>query len=241
MPEEFEDRDLTEAVFWGVDLTRAHLRDVDLTGVTIRNGRLVDVDIDGVVERLTVNGVDVTAFVNERDRWFPLRTMLCPADAAGMLAAWDALERAWTGPLDLAATLSEAQRRTSVDGEWSLVDTLRHLVFAIDKWFTVPVLGAPSFHPVGIPNSGSAHLEWPGLDPGADPTFDEVVAVRAERARELRRFLDAVGRDGAAAELDRTVEVLENGSAVVRDCIRVVLEEEFGHLRYAERDLARLA
>ena len=43
-----------------------------------------------------------------------------------------------------------------------------------------------------------------------------------------------------ADDLTRTVEVLENGPHLVRDCISTVLEEEFWHHRYAERDLAEL-
>jgi hypothetical protein len=36
------------------------------------------------------------------------------------------------------------------------------------------------------------------------------------------------------------VEVLENGASAVHDCIGVVFEEHFQHLRYALRDLDRL-
>ena len=80
MAEEFEGRDLSDAVFWGVDLSRARFRDVDMTDVTISHARLVNVDIDGLVDRITINGVDVTPYINERDRWYPLRAMIRPAD-----------------------------------------------------------------------------------------------------------------------------------------------------------------
>lgn len=36
------------------------------------------------------------------------------------------------------------------------------------------------------------------------------------------------------------VEVLENGASAVHDCIGVVFEEHFEHLRYALRDLDHL-
>src|SRR6478609_5609848 len=67
MPEEFEFREMKGASFWGVDLEGATFRDVDLTGVAISHARVVDVSIDAFVERLTVNGVDVTDFVNQHD------------------------------------------------------------------------------------------------------------------------------------------------------------------------------
>jgi hypothetical protein len=40
------------------------------------------------------------------------------------------------------------------------------------------------------------------------------------------------------ADLPREVDVLENGTVTVRDCISTVLEEEFEHHRRAVRDLA---
>jgi hypothetical protein len=128
------------------------------------------------------------------------------------------------------------QRRESVGGEWSFVDTLRHLVFAMDKWFTLPILGDEQFHPVGLPNTGSADFGWPGLDPDAKPTFAEVLDVRAGRADRFRDFLDAV----TPADLKREVEVLENGTTPVNECVFTVFEEEFHHNRYALRDLAQL-
>jgi hypothetical protein len=42
------------------------------------------------------------------------------------------------------------------------------------------------------------------------------------------------------ADFTRQVEVLENGPHSLHDCILVVFEEEFWHLRYARRDLALL-
>ena len=169
MPEEFEG-DLAGAVFWGADLSGARFRDVDLTGVTISHAWLVDVDIDALVETVVINGVDVTDYVNDRDPWYPLRAMLRPADPAGMRAAWAALEAEWATTIARARALPESAVHESVDGEWSFVQTLRHLVFAMDKWFTAPILGAP-FHPSGLPNSGSVDFPWPGLDSELTPSL----------------------------------------------------------------------
>ncbi len=235
MAEQFEGRDLEDAIFWGVDLSGARFRDVDMTNATISHAWLVDVDIDAHVEHVTINGVDVTHYVNERDRWYPLRAMLRPSDPDGMRTAWDALAQAWASTSERAHGLTEAALHESVDGEWSFVETLRHLVFAMDKWFTAPVLGE-GFHRVGLPNTGSADFGWPGLDRDADPTFAEVLAVRAERGARLRDYLEVV----TAGELRREVDVLENGTATVGQCIQVVFEEEFQHNRYADRDLAPL-
>jgi len=242
--EEFEG-DLTESVFWGADLSRAVFRDVDLSGVAMRNVRLADVDIDGSVERLVINGVDVTDYVNAHDPWQPLRGMLTPTTAGAMRATAVELERSWASTIEQARHLTNAQQHESVGGEWSFVQTLRHLVFAIDKWFTVPLDGG-SFHPIGIPNTGSADFPWPGLDPTSDPSIDEVLAVRADRIGRFHTYLDALdardARDARdAAGLSRQVEVMENGTVTVTDCMHTVFEEEFEHRRYAMRDLAALA
>ena len=236
MAEEFEGRDLSEAVFWGVDLSKASFRDVNMTDVTMRNVWVVNVDIDGLVDRVKINGVDVTEYVNEHDPWYPLRAMLRPTDPDGMRAAWRALEEAWAATIGRARQLAEGQLHESVGGEWSFVQTLRHLAFAMDKWFSVPILGDAAFHPIGIPNSGSADFGWPGLDRDADPSLDEVLAVRAERSARLQAFLDSL----TTADFTRHVEVLENGQAPVNECLYTVFEEEFEHNRYALRDLAHL-
>lgn len=123
----------------------------------------------------------------------------------------------------------------SVGGEWSFVETLRHLVFAMDKWFTAPVLGE-AFHPVGLPNVGSRDFPWPGLEYELRPSAADVLAVRAVRADRFRTYLESV----SASELTRSVEVLENGPHTVQDYIYTVFEEEFWHDRYARRDLAQL-
>ncbi len=238
MPEEFEG-DLKEAVFWGADLSGAMFRDVNLTGVRISHSWLVDFEVDALVDRMVINGVDVTDYVNERDEWYPLRAMIRPPDPEGMRAAWAALEAEWAKTIARAQALPEEATHESVNGEFSFVQTVRHLVMAVDKWFTAPILGEASFHPMGLPNTGSLDFPWPGLDYDVTPSLAEALAVRADRSTRFREYLAALP-DEAEAELSRTVEVLENGTVPLRECIYTVFEEEFWHNRYAVRDLAQL-
>src|SRR3954468_19530273 len=93
--ESFEFRDLSGSEFWGVDLSGAQFRDVNLTRTRMEAVLLVDVEIDGLVDRVVINGVDVTAHVQEGDAWYPLRAMVRAPDPDGMRAAWSALEAAW--------------------------------------------------------------------------------------------------------------------------------------------------
>ena len=234
MPEEFGG-DLTAAVFWGADLRGARFRDVNLTDVTISHAWLVDVEIDAFIDRVVVNGVDVTAFVNEHDPWYPLRSVLRVADPESMRTGWAALREAWAATVARAQRLPEEDLHESVDGEWSFVQTLRHLVFAMDKWVSAPILGRP-FQPFGLPHSGPIEFPWPDLDREAAPSMSEVLAARADQAVSFGDYLGAVTTD----DLTRSVDVLENGPHLARDCISTVFEEEFWHHRYAERDLAKL-
>jgi hypothetical protein len=234
MAQEFEG-DLTGAVFWGAEMTGARFRDVNLTDVTISHAWLLNVDVDAWIDRLVINGVDVTEYVNERDPWYPLRAMLRPADPEGMRTAWAELEREWAITIALAGELPDSALHESVEGEWSFVQTLRHVVFAIDKWCTAPVLGEP-FHPMGLPNSGSTDVGWPGIDASLEPSVADALDAWADRTTRVREFLASVTTD----ELDRPVDVLENGPHPLVECIYTVFEEAFWHNRYARRDLETL-
>ena len=235
MAETFEFRDLSGSAFWSVDLRGATFRDVELAGAQISHSRVVNVDIDAVIDGLVVNGVDVTAYVNQRDRWFALRSQLFPTEADRMRAGWPMFVTAWSDAIAGASCLPDSQLHASVNGQWSFVQTLRHLVMATDKWFTAPVLGG-GFHPIGLPNTGSLGFAWPGIDLTLDPTFGEAVAIWRDRALRLQDYLDQVEQFALAVQ----VEVLENGPTEVHDCVGVVFEEHFQHLRYALRDLDHL-
>ena len=234
MPEEFEG-DLGGAVFWGADLSGARFRDVNLTDAKITHSWLVNVEIDALVDTLVINGVDVTAYVNEHDPWYPLRAMLRPSNPEGMRAAWAALEHEWAKTITRAQALPEDALHESVNGEWSFVQTLRHLVMAMDKWFTAPILGG-TFHPIGLPNTGSVDFPWPGLDDDLAPSVSDALAVRADRAARFREYLASV----ATTDFTRPIDVLENGMTPLQECIYTVFEEEFWHNRYAQRDLGQL-
>jgi hypothetical protein len=236
MVEHFADADLSGAQFRNVNLTGARMRSVIMNDVKITDALLMNLDIDGLIQNVTVNGVDVTGYVvNELNRRHPERALFTAADPAGLRNAWDTVDQLWNATLERARMMSEARLHESVDEEWSLVETLRHVVFATDKWFTVPVLCEP-YDPIGLPNTGSDPLAFVGIDPGAQPSFKDVVAVYRDRAMRVAAYLDTV----TDAELEQTHPVVGAGSPNVRACLHVVLDEAWAHHRYANRDLDTL-
>src|SRR5215469_14907860 len=141
----FERVDLSGAQLRAVDLTGAQLRGVDLSGVVMRGALLLGVDIYGEIENVTINGVDIGPLVNaELDRRYPDRAKMRPADPPGFREAWDVLDRLWDETVERARRLPPELLHESVDGEWSFIETLRHLVFATDSWVRRAIGGDPS-------------------------------------------------------------------------------------------------
>jgi hypothetical protein len=145
--------DLSGAQLRAVDLTGARFRGVDLSGAVMRGVELVGVDINGEIENLTINGVDVGPLVEaELNRRCPDRAKMRPSDPAGFREAWDILERLWDQTVERARRLPPELLQEPVGGEWSFIGTLRHLVFATDAWIRRAILGDPSpWDPLDLP------------------------------------------------------------------------------------------
>jgi DinB superfamily/Pentapeptide repeats (8 copies) len=240
----FERADLSGAQLSNVDLSGARFRDVDLSGAVMRGVELVGVDITGEIENVTINGVDIAPLVNaELDRRDPDRAKMRPADPAGFREAWDILERLWGQTVERARRLPPGLLHESVDGEWSFTETLRHLVFATDAWIRRAILGDPSpWDPLGLPWDGMPDTPGVPRDRGVRPSLDAVLELRRDRMSTVRQVIDGL----TDASLDcQTVPVEAPGwppprSFPVRDCLLVILNEEWEHRRYAERDLDAL-
>lgn len=240
----FEDVYLDGARLHDVDLRGASLRMVDLRGLRARNVWLEDVDITGDVENLVINGVDVAPLIEaELDRRDPDRPKMRPTDAAGYREAWDVVERLWSGTVERARTFPPEQLHESVDGEWSFIETLRHLVFATDVWVRRALLGDPEpWDALDLPHDDMPDSPPVPRDRDARPSLDEVLTLRADRMATVRHVLDRLTDE----ELAGTTEPVtapgypEPESYAVTRILRTVLNEEWHHRLYAERDLAAL-
>ena len=240
----FEFADLTGAEFRKVYLTNAQFRSVDLTGVVMRDVELANVDITGDLQNVTVNGVDIAPLVEaELDRRQPGRAKMRPTDPAGFGEAWDTIEQLWAGTVTRARGLDPDQLHESVDGEWSFIETLRHLAFATDAWVRRCILGDPSpWDPLDLP--WDEMPDTPGIprDRDARPSLATVLELRRDRMATVREFVDAL-TDASLAADTKPVEGPgwpESRSYPVRDCLLIVLNEEWQHRLYAERDLDAL-
>ena len=236
--------DLRDAEFRAADLSRARFRGVDLSGVVMRGVELVDVRIDGEIQNLLINGVDVAPLVDaELDRRDPDRARMRPADPAGFREAWDIVERLWDSTVERARGVDAGLLHESVDGEWSFIETLRHLVFATDAWVRRAILGDPSpWDPLDLP--WDEMPDTPGIprDREVRPSLDEVLALRRDRMATVRTLIDGLTDDSLAA---RTEPVEGPGwpppeSFPVRECLLIVLNEEWHHRQFTERDLDAL-
>jgi len=251
---EFSQQDLTGSRFFRVDLSDTEFDRVDLSGarfrgswgqgVVLRGVEFEDVDLDGEIRNFRINGVDVAPLVRaELDRREPERVLMRPTDPAGFRQAWQLIEQRWSETVARARRLPPERLDESVDGEWSFLQTLRHLVFATDSWLRRGVQGEPApWHPLGLPwEEAPDGLDVP-RDLAARPSLDEVLAMRADRMRGMREYLEQLTEEQLAAD---TVVVDQPGwppprSFPVQECLRIVLNEEYQHRRYAERDLAVL-
>jgi hypothetical protein len=247
-------QDLTGSRFDRVDLSGSEFRNVDLSGVrfrgvlmrdaSLRGLEMQNVEITGELVGVTVNGVDIGPLVEaELDRRHPERVKMRPTDPDGFREAWDVVERLWDGTVRRARTLDPLLLHESVGGEWSFTETLRHLVFATECWIRRAVLGDPApWHELSLPWDEMPDTPGVPRDRAARPSLNEVLELRRDRMATVRAVVDGLTDEFLCGD---TTPVEGPGwppavSFPVRECLLVVLDEEWEHRLYAERDLDEL-
>ena len=254
MPEEFIQRglagarfhrvDLAGATFEDVNLAGALFHDVDLRDARIRGALLRNVEITGEVEGLRVNGMEVWPLVEaELDRRHPERAKLHPTDAAGFREAWAVIEELWAATVERANELDPSLLHEHVRDEWSFIETLRHLVFATDAWVRRTLLGDPApWHPFDLPWDEMPYTPGIPRDREARPSLEEMLALRADRMATVRQVVDELTDERLT---ESTEPMPEPGwpageSFPVRDVLALIVNEEWWHRLFAERDLDAL-
>lgn len=232
---EFEGASFDRASFKG-----ATFRNSDLRGVTARAVDLDGLDVDDhdlFFGSVYVNGVDVVPLVDaELNRLFPGRELQKAETPEGLREGWAAAQAAWA---DTVAGTEPELVDEQVDDEWSLAQTLRHLILATDAWLRGGILRVEQpFHEIGQTFTGAAEMGFDtSIFRAEPPSYDEILAVRAERQQMVTDFLAGATPELLAEERDNPWGAGDDWHPTVGDCVRVILEEEWAHLRYVRRDL----
>jgi hypothetical protein len=174
---------------------------------------------------------------DELDRLHPERVRLRTRDLAGTKEALDLVDEIWAPTLERARRLPREKLHARLDGEYSFVETLRHLLFAGDAWLQGMVLCVSDpFHEWGVPPNLPADAP-----PDTGPALEEVLPVREARAARVRAHLATMSEDDLRVRVggpwDPPDTPLERRARVI-DCFRVVFREEWWHHQFATRDLA---
>jgi hypothetical protein len=241
----FERIILSGAEIRASDIVDTRFRGVEMSGVVMRGVALADVDIYGEIGRLTINGVDVGPLVDaELNRRYPERAKMRPTDPAGFREAWDVVEQLWGDTVERARRVDPELLHESVGGEWSFIETLRHLVFATDSWIKRAILGDPSpWDPLDLPWDEMPDTPGVPRDRDVRPPLDVVLDLRGDRMSTVRAVIDGLTDESLNGDTE-PVEGPgwpESRSYPVRECLLIILNEEWEHRLYAERDLDALA
>ena len=186
---------------------------------------------DGPAE---VDGIKVAPPLTVKQARILLGEGLLADDREGLARVWERITYAWDQEIErVRREIREDRLQERVAGEWSLVETLRHLVFVTDVWVGARVLGSSRNDRLGLPPHFVTNGGDLGLDLDAVPSLDEVLTVRKDRHEMVRSAitesgdLDQVGTGGPP-------------DFTILGVLQVVAAEEWFHLGFARRDLAAL-
>ena len=226
------------------DFSSMRLHSPNFESARITDGWFANADVSGFIGGMRVNGVEIAPLVTaELDRLFPERVKLRATDPVGLAEAWELIEGVWERTVSRARALPPADLCARVDGEWSFLETMRHLVCATDCWFFRMIRGVEHpYHPWGLPGWPFEDAAALGLDATADPDLEEILDVRQRRMAEVKSMIAAVDVD----ELRRVCRPPASPGHpreehTVLECLHVILDEEWEHSRYANRDLDLLS
>ena len=183
---------------------------------------------------------------DELDRRYPERIKLRPSDVPGMQQAFEVVDQMWAPTIERARRLPPPMLHERVNGEYSFVETFRHLLFAWDAWLRGVLRVPDGYHEWAIPpewevDAGrgtiwSEGIGWSSTE--AAPELDPVLDVRAERLGRVRDYLsEATSED---LKSPGTPPPWYPQECSVLFCLRLALNEEWWHHQYAIRDLAVL-
>jgi hypothetical protein len=238
MPETFENQDLTEAFFHNVNLHNARFEDVNLSGASIRNANLENFSIeDAYIKGLTIFGFDIYQLLSdELDRRDPERVYLRmtdrynPENVRLIMQRLDEFRQAFRKML--LATDAALLTTRPAPKEWSVVEIVRHLLYAEDLFLNRRILGNKEpWNPLGLlPDFLTNDPAYGGV--GSEPTEDIAKLLEAWEVihAHMRDFIASVTEDGLRSPL----RDLAYGNGSVGDVLQGMAHHDLDHIRQAE-------
>jgi hypothetical protein len=109
----------------------------------------------------------------------------------------------WPPTVERAKRLPPNLLHERVEGEWSFIETLRHLVFATDAWVRRAILRLPEpYSPLGLRHDEAKPDPSVPNDPDARPSLDEVLGLRADRMRTVHGVIATLTDDVVSGQTD---------------------------------------
>jgi DinB superfamily len=158
-------------------------------------------------------------------------------------STWSQIVVLWSDTISRAEQLPHTVLQERVDNEWSLVETLRHLVFVTDAWVRRTILSdAHAYHRLGLPPHFITDVRGWGIDVDAAPSFEDVYTARLDRMATVQQVVDDLTPDGFARTCDANPApgFPPETTVTVARCLGIVMREEQAHHAFAVRDLAVL-
>lgn len=244
MGELFENRDLGRAVFRNVNLYRAVFDDVNLDGASIGNANLKDLSIeDANIEGMTVFGIRVDLLISaELDRRDPERVRLRMSDSNDPDQVRAVMKRLEELRSEFYALLrsTEARHLRTRPGpdQWSVIEIVRHLVFAEDLYLNRWVLGNDEpWCRLGLLPAFLAH-ESEYADVGSEPTDDLESVLEAWSVIHTR--MQTYVAEVTAKQLQRDTSETDFGQGTVGQILQGMAQHDLHHIRKAEGVLGKL-
>ncbi len=244
MGEVFESRDMAGSVFRDVNLRQAVFDDVNLEGASIGNANLKDLTIGGAyIEGMTVFGIRVDLLIAaELDRRDPERIRLRMSDTSDPGEVREVMKRLDEVRGEFCEVLRSMEAgllttRPSPD-QWSVIEIVRHLVFAEDLYLNRWILGGDEpWRKVGLlPAFLTRDPEY--AEVGTEPTGDLETVLEAWTVIHLRTQEYVAGV--TVEQLQRDTSEIDFGQGTVGQILQGMAQHDLAHIREAEGILAKL-
>lgn len=238
--------DMSDATITDSNLARIKLRNVNMSRAVLTEAYLVGARIEGDLTGVTINGLDFASmYENELLRLYPERKRLQVRSADDFRDALELIKENRTRTFQLANKMDEKKRQAKTsEGEWSVVDNLRHLIFAESAWALRTAFGEPDpFHPLGMPSDHAIDEAIAvGLTFHKDASYEEVVdAMLAQFARVKARFETLEDEELTQLCTNRGKGYPGEYDGKVAGALYTYLSHEWDHHRIIERVISEIA